>query len=447
MHQTTRRAARPARIGRALLALAVALPMAACDSLLEVEDPDVLKPGQLDDESAIPLRVSGAVLDFQIAYNGNFNNALTIAQGLFTDEYQHVETFQDRLAVELRDIDRNDNQIIQFLFGGLHTARTSAVQAAELIEEFVSADEDDPLRADLGTMRTLQGYSEVFLAESFCSGVPASRIVDDVIQFGEPRTTAETLEDAVAAFDAALAADPSLDEARIGRGRALLDLGRFQDAAAAVAAVPTSFEQFVFHSDNSPAQENAIWNMATNGRISVADNEGDNGLPFRSADDPRVPWLDTNDVGFDQQSPLYLPLVAADIDTDIVLASGVEARLIEAEAALQRGDRATFFAEHNQARATVAGLAPLTDTGQSRTALENLHFRERAFWLYSTGHRLGDLRRLVRQYGRNAENVFPSGDYFRGGTYGSDVNFPIPVEEDNNPNTAPLTQGCIDRSA
>ena len=80
----------------------------------------------------------------------------------------------------------------------------------------------------------------------------------------------------------------------------------------------------------------------------------------------------------------------------------------------------------------------------------NLTFRERAFWLYATGHRLGDLRRLSRSlarggYGRDPESVFPTGTYiYRGkpqGTYGTDVNFPIPIEEGNNP----LSQGCIDR--
>ncbi len=73
----------------------------------------------------------------------------------------------------------------------------------------------------------------------------------------------------------------------------------------------------------------------------------------------------------------------------------------------------------------------------------DFHFAERAFWLWGTGHRLGDLRRLVRQYGRDSESVFPTGAYFKGGNYGTDVNFPIPLEEDNNPNSS----GCLDRSA
>jgi starch-binding outer membrane protein, SusD/RagB family len=443
MHGEHRTAARPAswrRPAALLLTLALVLPAAACDSLLEVDDPDVLKPDQLNDASAIPTRLAGAILDFQIAFNGNFNNALTIAQGLFTDEYINSETFEDRVGVDMRIIDRNDNQIILYLYSSLHVARASAEQTIDLIEEFEPDHEDLPL------LHSLQGFSEIFLAESFCSGVPISRPDGAQIVFGEPRTTSEVFDDAVVEFDAALAEDAAYHTASVGKARALLNLGRLADAAAAVANVPTSFVDFVRHSSTTPAQENALWSMATNGRISVANNEAGVGLPFRAANDPRVPWLDTGTTGFDESTPLYLQLVSPEIDSDVVLASGVEARLIEAEAALQAGDRATFFARHNAARAT-EDLAPLTDTGQTTAQLVDLHFRERAFWFYSTGHRLGDMRRLLRQYGRTAANVFPSGSYFKGGAYGQAVNFPIPVEEDNNPNTSPLTQGCLDRNA
>jgi len=39
--------------------------------------------------------------------------------------------------------------------------------------------------------------------------------------------------------------------------------------------------------------------------------------------------------------------------------------------------------------------------------------------------------------------VFPSGAYFKGGTYGTDVNIPPPFGERNNP----AFTGCIDRKA
>ena len=78
-------------------------------------------------------------------------------------------------------------------------------------------------------------------------------------------------------------------------------------------------------------------------------------------------------------------------------------------------------------------------------------FRERAFWLYLTGHRLADLRRLVRQYNRSVDEVFPGGGgapYVidgndKGGNFGSDVNLPVPFSETNNPNF----QDCLNRDA
>src|SRR5260370_34945241 len=60
-------------------------------------------------------------------------------------------------------------------------------------------------------------------------------------------------------------------------------------------------------------------------------------------------------------------------------------------------------------------------------------FYERGFWMFSTGHRLGDLRRLIRQYGRAPDAVFPTGTYFKGGPFGPAVNMPIPLDEQNNP--------------
>jgi hypothetical protein len=79
----------------------------------------------------------------------------------------------------------------------------------------------------------------------------------------------------------------------------------------------------------------------------------------------------------------------------------------------------------------------------SQDAAVSLFFREKAFWQFSRGFRLSDLRRLVRQYKRTQDKVFPSGQHYKGGTYGSDVNFPVPDGELVNPQF----HGCIDRNA
>jgi starch-binding outer membrane protein, SusD/RagB family len=152
-------------------------------------------------------------------------------------------------------------------------------------------------------------------------------------------------------------------------------------------------------------------------------------------------------------------------DADLPLASGVEARLIEAEAALQAGQPNVMMDKLNALRADVTallarlypsqrqvfftgtaprGLSPLSDPADPTTtpaeqfaARRDLLFSERAYWLFNSGHRQGDLRRLVRNYGRTTQQVFPSGPYFRGGTFGNDVAYPVPFNEENNPNFNP----------
>ena len=54
------------------------------------------------------------------------------------------------------------------------------------------------------------------------------------------------------------------------------------------------------------------------------------------------------------------------------------------------------------------------------------------------------MRRLVRQYGRDSESIFPIGPVVTrfGSSYGKDVNFPVPFDESNNPSF----KGCIDRN-
>jgi len=151
----------------------------------------------------------------------------------------------------------------------------------------------------------------------------------------------------------------------------------------------------------------------------------------------------------------------------IPLATGVEAALIVAEAALQTSASA-WLTDLNTLRATApntypalsGGLAPLTDPGTDSGRV-SLMFRERAFWLFGTGTRLGDLRRLIRQYGRDQSTVFPTGPYSAGPgntyqsylptpipSYGTDVDLSVPTPTGISrlglsPITNPNYKGCI----
>ena len=94
---------------------------------------------------------------------------------------------------------------------------------------------------------------------------------------------------------------------------------------------------------------------------------------------------------------------------------------------------------------TVPVMPALTTTPTTKDAATTLYFREKAFWTFGRGQRLNDLRRLIRQYGRTEDNVFPTGKFSFGGVetgvYGHDVNFPIPDAE--LPNSE--FKACTDR--
>jgi len=335
----------------------------------------------------------------------------------------------------------------------------------------------------------LAGYVYVFFAETWCSGVPVSSVssTGDVFTYGVPLTTTELLDTAIARFDAASAAATALPGtgatratqirlAALGKARALLDTGDAAGAAALVtsALVPTSFNYVVQHTENTTRENNGVFNgNVTFERYSVADREGINGLETRTATgaifDPRTPWERTvsatsgPDKGFDNVTPQYDNLRYGDRKASTTVATGAEARLIEAEAALRAGDtltntsvfltalnglRAAPPSYLNSTRTTVAPVAPMAAlTTADQTAAGSavkLLFNERARWLWLTAHRLGDLRRMVRQYGFAINSVFPTGPYFKAQqpTYGDDVNFPVPIDELNNPKF----QQCYDRN-
>jgi hypothetical protein len=433
-----------------------ALPLGGCDSILEVKDPDIVTPDNLTDELGLTTLRNGALSNFNQAWSGGgwLEGGIVLLSGLMTDEWMHAGTFPTRRQLDRREVQVRGNGTLDNMFLQLQQARADLERAAVRIEASVA----DPSADDrIPEMLAYAGFTYVAFGENYCSGVPFSETIDSIL-YGEPLTTTQILEQAVAHFDAAIAHPAASTEieylARIGKGRALLSLDRAADAAAAVGAVPDDWVVYNWHSNASPPRS-ILGTYHLNpeaGRWSVADGEGGTGLAFRAADDPRVPWSDIG-FGFDAETPLYQFDVYQERTDRFPLATGVEARLIEAEAALQSGG--DWLGILNGLRADFATLGPLlypdnppsgtlgvlADPG-SAAAREDVLFEERAFWLFNTGHRLGDLRRLIRQYGRGAESVFPNGAYFKGGFYGSDVNIPVPQPEENNPNFA----ACLDRN-
>lgn len=453
MFRTTSEDSSVRRWAVAFIALALPLAVAAaCDNPLDVEQRDVLTP----DGTNVDLLVAGADRDFTVAYSGGgLDDKILSVSGVMSDELFSSGTFTTRTATDQRNhFAMSQGNTGDGAYVDLHQARRAAVRAFDALGE-----------AEMGgsevasEMKLYEGYTYVALAENFCSNIPFSDPGEggSIEEPGPPLGKQEVFNDAITRFDEALSIDGGNLAAAVGKGRALLNLNQPQEAAAAVSGVPTDYLFVLEHSDNSGDQENPLFNLQSNGRYSVSDVEGQNGLDYRSAMDPRIPWVEDPEGGFDQEIPLYLAQkYHPNRSAPVVLAGGVEARLIEAEAALRAGDPAGMISILNDLRADVTDLMsarvphysdvvpgpddrfptsldPLTDPGSEEAQVDML-FRERAFWMYLTGHRLADMRRLVTQYNRDAEDVYPTGAYHKGGTYDTDVVMPLEFAETNNAN-------------
>ena len=445
----------------AAAALAVGLVACNSDKILKVTDPDVALPGVLSGVHALPTLRAGAIGNFGVAYNGDqsvSDEEQVDLAALLSDEFLNTETFPTRIDIDQRH-QQVTNQSLLGTFFDLTRARASAEFAIRNFQEFAKTADDS---TGYPEMLSLNGLAYILFAENYCSAVPVStQNADGSFTFGAGEDRPTLLDSAISKANKALAVagDPLTDEfkflAQVTKGRALLDKGDYANAAAAVAGVPTTFQYNYSHSATTTRQNNGTWGLTVSvGRFGVADKEAGVGLPFQSdgdvnanpAPDPRVANAVADrggdDTGFDGATVQFIQLKYPNRDSPATIADGVEARLIEAEASLNAGNPVGALGTLNALRSDGAllslrgypagSLPPLTLQVGTAAQVDQL-FKERAYWLFMTSHRLGDMRRLLYQYGRTVNSVFPNGPYFKGGVYGTDVNSPVPQQEQNNP--------------
>lgn len=358
-----------------------------------------------------------------------------------------------------------------------HQLRGQARMARSVIEEYAPTLSPG-VRARL---YAFEAYAEVWLADLYCSGIPLSTLdFKGDFTYKIPSTTEEVYLHAASLFDSAISLTSDSTHvttlARVGKGRALLAIGHYDEAEAAIEDV--SIEDFynlkISFRDVSRVESNIVTNTFFS-YGTVSDIEGSNGYPYISSRDPRTAVV-LLPIIVGSSATVFFPekFVEPNDSNWFHIVSGVDAELIRAEAAMQRSDWHEWLSILNRLRTTatfnsidtlysdatnstilridtmwqagtagVHGLSPLTDPGNETLRIKLL-FDERAAWLFAMGNRQGDLRRLVRVYGWDKELVYPTGVYHGSdeyGTYGTEITIPIPTIERRNK----FFNGCIHR--
>lgn len=444
---------------RALLApiaAILALGLAGCEEgLLEVDDPDVVQPDALQGPDAVPIRINGIIGDFHNAYD-----EYVLYSALLTDEMILAGTFPTRIDVDERIVQQDpDNGTVNAdIYEPMHVSRASADEGYAVFQEALGNEEFSEVQAQvrdgIAVARFYGGYQRILFAEGYCQSIfggpdgesspsgPDARMEEALAMLQE----AETAANEAGLPDLATAA-------RVGQGRALLWLGRYQEAASTVSGVPDDFVFFSEYSGNNTAQYNEVFQMTT-GTITAlrwtvgdgtADNRHNERWPYfqewvdQGLLDPDVD-LEAAEIGI----PVVLQTIYNSPSSNILIASGWEARMIEAEAELRAGNDQVAEDEVNRLL-TTPSLNPLTEVNPSLAgslgSFDTVDFNDSGFdpatdlpqlarariaGLWLSGQRQATLRRFATDDG---VDLYPQD------TQGDDMSFPITQQEiDNNRN-------------
>jgi hypothetical protein len=410
-------------IGTLAVAATLTASLTACDlNFFDVENPNVIDAASVDPVADGTIFSRSAFQSFARA----FGNGFIVYSAWFTNEMWVGDTFPTRNEYGRRLIDDRNTSSTNDLWNPL----TQAIAQGEQVLEILDGEAGQELNLARGAMTSAFGL--VLQGEAFCEGTMRG-------PGGEPgqlMTPTQLLETAVDRFDRAIGyataatgteATTILNASKVGKGRALLQLGRGAEAASAVAGVSSSFEFLVPYVDdagNRTRLGNGVYFYSAGGsRESLV-------VPphYREMNDPRVTFWDSGRNAQDGVTRFWSQSKYESWASGIRLASGLEARYIEVEAG---GSAAAMLAFVNERRAA-GNQDPINTTDATALLAELMAQRSRDFWL--EGHRLGDWRRNPNSV---PDILEPGDNYYKPevGTVSNQTCMPLPFAERNaNPN-------------
>ena len=425
--------------GLGLMATASVLACRDITSLAQ-ENPGALSGATLYVPGNAQLIVNGAIADFECAYA-----RYVVGTGLFSDELSVGISQTANFDYDARRVLTNATYGTNHcgatpsstqqpgIYTPLSTARATADTAAGNLEKWTDTEVTNRARL-LGQSYAYAGYSLLLLGESMCSAA---------INLGPEIQPAQLFAEAKTRFDKAFAAATTANDAttlnliRVGRARALLDLGGAANLAAAAAdaaVVPATFVLNTSPDAINARRQNALFINISQSSFSTVDTSFRSVLvPGGTTQDPRVAVTDLNRNGTATGSRIWLPAKAATNASPMRIASYAEAQLIIAENAAATGDLNGAVTAINNARARSLGVPVyVLPVGATAASVKTQIIEERRREFFVEGHRLGDIRRYGLPFIPAA-----GATYQYGGVYGTLQCFPLPdVERINNPTIA-----------
>ena len=413
---------------RRLTATVVAALMtttAACDRLLDVENPASVPIEALDNPALMQTLESASIQSFQCAFQQYVGTV-----GVLSGEYWVSSNFVDSHPWEWRGIvqikgtggscPNNRNATSLGFYTPMQQAQFQLDDLFERVSKFTDAEVPNRQRM-LAEARAYSGYAHLILGETMC---------EMALDGGPKMTSQEVWAVAESRFSEAITiatalgtgADPvSLKNMAIaGRARTRLMMGKLAEAAADARLVPATFVRNAEYTNTSQARENRMFNMTvTNRFISVT--PAYQNLTVNGAADPRVPAVNANVLGQDGATPYWRQTKITAVNSPLPIASYKESQLILAEASTDQTEK---LAALNRVRALYS-IAPLTGT-----VTDDIIIEERRRGLFSEGPRYTDMLRK--------KLPFQTGTNRKGQTYSDLTCIPLPdVETQNNPNFSP----------
>jgi hypothetical protein len=382
-----------ARIRNTIVAAVAIVTMTGCSDFFDVTNPGVILDADLNSVRGALALVTGMSSDFSEGYDGA---AFAVAR--LSDEMAGSGSYNSTGDFRRGDFRSDDaNGYWNDIQRARWVAEDGLRRMRDDIEGFPFDNNELTARAYL-----LAGMANRWFGETFCQ---------IIYEAGEAQPKSAAFNRALPQFDEAIkhgggaGASDIVTAARGGKMQAYVGLGDWGNAVTMAALVPTDFVYEVVYSDNSGREQNEIFNE-THGRYEMS--AYDTWAELNGSESKRTPFTDcresplcSNAQGADGQTPHLRQEKYDSRGSNMVMVSGVEARLVEAEAAIANNDLTLFHSKINEVRAHYGlGLYPnapteagdFTGDWEGDSAREILD-RERYLSLWLDGRRLWDMHR------------------------------------------------------